>query len=352
MMSFVPVFNAANQKYHADTCEPLKNAAAQGLLRLDACGRGAYPGQPLPPDTISEVASFGVWDADHDQSWGLDWHRNEGIELTYVARGKVAFGVDDQHVLLKHGALTITRPWQRHRVGAPNVSASCLHWLILDVGVRRPNQHWQWPEWLLLSAEDRAALTNLLSHNEQPVWQADADVARYFEKLGAVAAGYGGRGSDESHIKLAINGLLVGLLELLRRNKPVLDSSLSSAQRTVRLFLASLPDRAEQPWTLESMAAACGLARSRFTYYCKQITNMSPNEYLRRCRVTAAAELLRKHRNDSITDIALNCGFSSSQYFATVFHEYFGCSPREYREKQKTSLTIHRDVHVGAFAID
>jgi len=37
-----------------------------------------------------------------------------------------------------------------------------------------------------------------------------------------------------------------------------------------------------------------------------------------------------------ITEVALASGFHSSQYFATVFHEKLGCSPRDYRQQQST----------------
>jgi AraC-like DNA-binding protein len=32
-----------------------------------------------------------------------------------------------------------------------------------------------------------------------------------------------------------------------------------------------------------------------------------------------------------VTDIALDCGFTTSQYFATVFRRQMGRSPRSYR---------------------
>ena len=32
-----------------------------------------------------------------------------------------------------------------------------------------------------------------------------------------------------------------------------------------------------------------------------------------------------------ITEIALDCGFSSSTYFSTVFRRYVGCTPRQWR---------------------
>ena len=328
----VAVFRAADQRYYADTCEPLKQGVERGEVELVARARGAYPGLPLTDDAIPEVRTAGYWDAPHDQSWGLDWHRNEGVELTYVARGKVGFSDEGRDYQLRSGDLTIIRPWQRHRVGNARVSACRLNWLILDVGVRRPNQPWKWPHWFVWSAADRASLTTNLCHNEQTVWSTTDEIATSFERLGEAVAAFDERVGD-SRLKLHINGLLIALAEMLRHQQPPLDPSLSSSQRAVEIFLAALPSQADHDWTLDAMAAACGLARSRFVHYCKQLTNMSPIEYLTHCRVEAAARLLHQQPVLSITDVALQSGFGSSQYFATVFRRHQGCSPREYRHR-------------------
>src|SRR3712207_5072971 len=131
MQQGIAVFRQDRKLYHADTCEPLKRAAEQGQVRLVARGRAGYPGPPLPSRELREVRNVGYWDADHDQPWGLDWHRNEGLEITYVSRGRVTFSVDQQEFLLSDGDLTITRPWQVHCVGNPHISACRLHWIIL-----------------------------------------------------------------------------------------------------------------------------------------------------------------------------------------------------------------------------
>jgi AraC family L-rhamnose operon regulatory protein RhaS len=59
---------------------------------------------------------------------------------------------------------------------------------------------------------------------------------------------------------------------------------------------------------------------------------MTPIQYLNHCRLTAAARLLKETPNRSITQIALNCGFASSQYFATLFRRHFGVTPRAFRD--------------------
>lgn len=115
------------------------------------------------------MRSIGVWDAPSAQAWGLELHCNEGIEFTHLEKGKTAFEADGKQWMLRKGHLPITRPWQFHRVGAPHVGACRLTWLILDVNVRRPNQTWQWPTWLVCCPGELQKLTRLLSLNAQPV---------------------------------------------------------------------------------------------------------------------------------------------------------------------------------------
>ncbi|MGO8837341.1 MAG: AraC family transcriptional regulator [Limisphaerales bacterium] len=323
-------FRSAAELFHADTCEPLEAAARRGEVRLAAFGRGSYPGRRLPAGDLREVRSVGFWDARGSQSWGLDWHLNEGIEFTFLAAGQLPFAVDRRTVTLEPGDLTITRPWQKHRVGNPNVPASRLIWLILDVGVRRPNQAWHWPKWLLLPPAKRQRLTHQLRHNEQPAWRANREVARCFEAIGAAAAGKP-TAENLARLKILINELLMALAELLDEKRPRLDAKLSSAERTVKLFLAEVALRCDEPWTLETMAKQCGLGRTHFSHYCHKLTNRTPLDYLAECRIQRAVAMLKQQPAPQITDVAFACGFQSSQYFATVFVRRMGCSPRKFR---------------------
>jgi AraC family L-rhamnose operon regulatory protein RhaS len=59
---------------------------------------------------------------------------------------------------------------------------------------------------------------------------------------------------------------------------------------------------------------------------------MTPMQYLNDCRLDLASRFLRKSPGQSVLDIALACGFSSSQYFATVFTRRYGVSPSRFRE--------------------
>lgn len=316
--------------FHADTCEPLRAAAAAGDLEMHALARGSYPGSRLPHNEMRELKTVGFWNASRDQSFALDWHRNEGIKFTFLSSGHVGLGVDDQRHELEAGDLTVTRPWQSHRLGFPVLPACRVHWIILDVGVRRPNQEWRWPKWLLLSRAEIAELTMLLQGNEQPVWRANAPLRDAFEALADLTQ-QGDNPTAMSRLKIQINATLLEVLALLRDRPVPLDTYLLSSRRTVALFLESLGGALERSWTLNEMAESCGLGRTTFANYCNAITNVSPMDYLNALRIKRARELLEMEPDRSITEIAALCGFDTSQYFATRFRHEVGSSPREYR---------------------
>jgi AraC-like DNA-binding protein len=323
-------FRTERELFHADTCEPLKRAAADGGLHFAAISRGGYPGTRLPAGELKELCMAGYWNATCQQDWGLDWHCNEGIEIGYVAAGRLPFGIGGDSLSVGPGELTITRPWQRHRVGDPKVPACHYSWVILDVGMRRPNQAWQWPKWLLFPKSALARLTDTLRQNEDPVWPADRRIGDCFSRLDEIVA----RGTGETNLarlKIAINELVVLLAELMESRSPLLDASLSGSDRTVRVFLESLTRRLDEPWTLESMADACGLGRSRFSTLCRKITNLTPIAYLSQLRLESASSMLLAAPGRSVTEVALHCGFQSSQYFARAFRARHGITPSEYR---------------------
>jgi AraC-like DNA-binding protein len=306
-------------------------AVAAGEMRLEALVRGSYPGRRMPEGILPQVSTIGFWDAARDQAWGLGEHRNEGIEITYLDNGSLGFVVDGKSNPLLPGHLTITRPWQPHSVGNPNIAASRLYWVILDVGVRQPHQPWKWPPWLVLTPADIRELTALLRENEQPVWPGTSEISRCFADIGHLIESSSSGALPASRLTLLANEVFVCFLELLRAQKPQRKTSLMLGERSVAMFLKRMNDELHEPWTLDRMAEKSGLARTRFAHYCRKLTNLSPMEYLQSQRVEKAKRLLACS-GQSITDIALNCGFASGPYFTSIFRKHAHESPREYRE--------------------
>ncbi len=88
-----------------------------------------------------------------------------------------------------------------------------------------------------------------------------------------------------------------------------------------------------QPITLDTLADKAGLSASYFSRRFRQVTGMRMKEYLTFVRLTnAEKELLST--SHTITEIALNCGFSNSNYFKDAFKKTYGMSPKTYRKSR------------------
>lgn len=318
-----------NTLYNPDRCSSLINAVNSQELEMRGLKRQNYPGLHLPKDILPGVLSIGYWNAKANQSWGLDWHRNEGIEFTFLETGSLNFSTEKGSYNLAPGAFTITKPWELHKVGAPNVTVGKLHWLIIDVQVRHPHQPWIWPEWVILSKPDLEYLTKVLRQNDVQVWKTEKKIQQCFRELGFCLDSCGTE-IPHSKLNLLLNSLLLEMLLQFKNGKVDLDESLTMNLRTVEIFLKNLRNDYEKFWSLDDMAIYCGIGKSSFSKYCKQLTNMTPIEYLNNIRLDAAADRLQNYSGKNISDISYCCGFSTAQYFATVFKNRFKCTPSEY----------------------
>lgn len=85
-----------------------------------------------------------------------------------------------------------------------------------------------------------------------------------------------------------------------------------------------------QPLTLKTLAEKSRMSASSYSHHFKSIWNISPVEYLIRCRLRKAISLFANH-ND-IKRIATECGFAEQAYFSRIFHQRLGMSPSKFRE--------------------
>lgn len=96
-----------------------------------------------------------------------------------------------------------------------------------------------------------------------------------------------------------------------------------------RFILAELQNAS---LSVDDLAAHMGMGRSLFFQKIKNLSGMTPNDYLRTYRLKRAAFLL-SHGNLRINEICYEVGFSSPSYFAKRFCQQFGMSPSDYQKK-------------------
>jgi AraC family transcriptional regulator len=88
----------------------------------------------------------------------------------------------------------------------------------------------------------------------------------------------------------------------------------------------------EKRLTIKELAEIAAFSSSHFHHVFRTVVGESVKENINRIRLEKAAQLLIHNPHLSITEIGMECGFSSSAHFAQSFRKHFACSAREFRE--------------------
>lgn len=102
------------------------------------------------------------------------------------------------------------------------------------------------------------------------------------------------------------------------------------AQRLVRQAMAYIQEHYAESLSRQEIAQHVGLSDDYLTSCFHKELGVTPIAYLNRYRVQQARQQL-KNTHKSITEIALDVGFSSSSYFSRIFRRETGMSPETFR---------------------
>lgn len=83
--------------------------------------------------------------------------------------------------------------------------------------------------------------------------------------------------------------------------------------------------------SLDELAEVSCFSKYHFSRIFDAMVGETPFEFIKRIRLEKAASLLRIHPRQTVTEIALDCGFNNLEVFSRNFNRYFGQSPTEWR---------------------
>ena len=86
--------------------------------------------------------------------------------------------------------------------------------------------------------------------------------------------------------------------------------------------------------SVDEMADAMGYRRSVFFKKVKALTGQTPADYIRTLRMQRAAEMLRSE-TITVAEVCYKVGINDPHYFAKMFKQQFGISPKKYQQGKK-----------------
>jgi AraC-like DNA-binding protein len=126
------------------------------------------------------------------------------------------------------------------------------------------------------------------------------------------------------------DGRICGVMGLTR---PVgTTDMLPEGYRQFSKVIAHVEERYRTPLEVSELARIACLSESQFRKRFVKLFKISPSKFINRIRVQTAAKLLLSS-DAQIAEIALQCGFCDQSYFTRQFSNFFGLTPKRYRDR-------------------
>ncbi len=153
--------------------------------------------------------------------------------------------------------------------------------------------------------------------------------------LAAAAAKAGG-----AYAELQYQGVTALLLErLLGEGREY--AAAPSGRRMQQALRFIRENHANPALRLRDAADACGLSACHFSATFSAAVGCGFSEYLTSYRLYCACALLAETEN-SVSEVAYETGFGSLSHFFRVFHQAYGCTPRDYRRQIQTAQSAEK----------
>ena len=260
----------------------------------------------------------------------LPEHKHFGVaELAYAEIGRQPYIIADRRFTLQGGEGVIIPPDTLHSSDNQPSYPGKKYWIQLLLPVDSSET------WLGLTSAEAAPLVAML---QMPTTQSTKWPSDFPRRISALFNIFDGPASPIRTAMLR-TGLLTILFDLLNLQ---IKKTLPADKARIHRSIEWMEKQTERPPTLEQFAEISGLSSSSFKRVFKDVIGITPHTFILRKQIDRAQRLLQEH-NGSVTDIAFECGFSSSQYFATVFKRIVGVTPNDLLKNHDLPLPSDTD---------
>jgi AraC-like DNA-binding protein len=248
----------------------------------------------------------------------------DNLRIYYIIEGKFEWIIHQQQYMLYPGDVALILPGQQFGGDKGFLEIGSLSWIHINIQ-KLDSGEMILGKWSSLSESERLTIGKILLLNNSLVLLKLTEAGRILQYIQNELF------SQEIGYHTRVNHLIDELFILITRQLTRQSNPGRDFPKTFMNLEHTLRQNLSHQWTVEEMAALVGLGSTVFNDKVKKYSGFSPINYLINIRISEAIKLL-KRQDISLTDIALDTGFYSSQHFSTTFKKLTGYTPSEFRK--------------------
>ncbi len=269
--------------------------------------------------------------ADFKEAYPLGEHlHQDAYEFVVIERGVAKWEIDGQVFETSAGNVFVTAPNEKHQ-GLYNVIAPCrLSWVVVSISdIREKGQ-----KWLGLPYTESRRILSALQNLPRILPVSCSDHISALRRLRWSITQKGA--FEEIERRLALLSFVVSILrqyEVFCQQKFLQTKS----SRDMRKVLYKISEQCNGQIVISDLAKSLELSVPQFYRKFVKETGYTPKTFSSAIRIENACRLLSESQR-SMTDIAYELGYSSSQHFASAFKQHTGHSPTAWRKQYGQKL--------------
>lgn len=255
---------------------------------------------------------------------------NEGLRFMFILEGKFDWILDGKKITVYPNDLIVIYPKQLFGSQEGTFDNGTFYSLTIKPEVEAENIL-TLGSWSSISVNEQYLIGKMLLINKKCELQNFKAISSIFKKLEFELF------TCEIGYKTVVNQLIDKLIIYVTRQLNQQENQHRTFPDTFQKFDQILRENLSHSWTVEEMATVMGLGTTALNEKVKSYSGFTPVQYLMSIRISESIRLL-KSTNMTLTDIAMEMGFYSSQHFSSTFKKLTGNIPSFFRKKPKTIL--------------
>ncbi|MEQ1799518.1 MAG: AraC family transcriptional regulator [Lacibacter sp.] len=255
---------------------------------------------------------------------GFQCTSDKGLKIYYIQEGKFEWHINQRQYTMFPGDVALVLPGVEFGNENSVLEVGCFSWIHIQIN-KNTGDELITGAWSSLSESENHAVSKILQSDHSPVLQNFTDAGVILKSIQSELF------NQEIGYQTKVNHLLDEILIQVTRQFTRISNPGRDFPTTFIKLEQELRRNLAHQWTVEEMAAMVGLGTTLFNEKVKSYSGFSPLSYLINIRIAEAIKLLKKP-DISLTDIALDTGFYSSQHFSTTFKKLTGYTPSDFRK--------------------
>lgn len=255
-------------------------------------------------------------------------HLNDGIEIHFVNSGKYKWVVDDQEIELLPDNLSVTTPWQLNGSPTGKMDIGQIFWMVIKPQEFSFNKTLKLGSWTKLSSKFQKSLGEMMTNEKAIVIEKSKVFKKYFLELEKELS------NQEKGYKIMVGNIIENFFIDLHRHLSLREQKIYEEDNFIDRLTQIVTKDLNKKWIIDDLAYMFGMGKTKFTYEVKKLTGYPPNSFIINLKIEKAIQLINSGE-DSMSDIAFSCGFSSLQHFTSTFSQRIGISPGKFKSRKK-----------------